>query len=302
MDTFVKICSEMSHLQIQRCIENNIDINKHDEYGSFPLIAAIDNQQELKTIKLLVQSNADINGIDKRNQETALHCASYHGAEDIVHLLLENKANPNLQNNDGDTPLTLCCYQGHTKIAIYLIEHVHVDLDLIVYDGDTALILACYENHGKIVKSLLEHNAGVNAVNLCGESALVASCVRHDGSLCVDLLRANAQIDSVIPSYRHYLFCETLNCDEYDVEEILWNLMQTEVDIPTLLINDKYLKNKLIVLDRTFSCIDKWMSEFGYFISKKQKTYDIMNIICDYLCHISQWKKCYSEQNKQLKI
>lgn len=64
------------------------------------------NEEALEAVKVALETGADVNAVDDRN-ETALHGAAYRGADEIVKLLVERGANVNVKNENGWTPLVI---------------------------------------------------------------------------------------------------------------------------------------------------------------------------------------------------
>ena len=58
----------------------------------------------------------------KEKSETALHWVSRRGRTEIVELLLEHNADPNLQNIDKDTALQLAFQRDYTEIIKLLLK------------------------------------------------------------------------------------------------------------------------------------------------------------------------------------
>lgn len=69
-----------------------------------------------------VLPQADINA---RNEHgvTALMRAAYHGRVQMVRMLLEHGADPNLMRNDKFTALSIAAFFGHTEIVDMLVQH-----------------------------------------------------------------------------------------------------------------------------------------------------------------------------------
>jgi hypothetical protein len=61
---------------------------------------------DLNKIKKYLDQGADIDSCDKNNK-TILWWAAFHGNTELVSLLLERKANPNLSDDQGRTPLDI---------------------------------------------------------------------------------------------------------------------------------------------------------------------------------------------------
>jgi ankyrin repeat protein len=64
------------------------------------------NEEALAAVKVALETGADVNAVDDRN-ETALHGAAYRGANEVVKLLVEKGANLNVKNENAWTPLVI---------------------------------------------------------------------------------------------------------------------------------------------------------------------------------------------------
>ncbi|XP_052080425.1 uncharacterized protein LOC127718446 [Mytilus californianus] len=97
----------------------------------------------------------------RRYQMTSLYIASKEGYSDIVGLLLEYKADPNvICDSDKVSPLIVACRKGYTSIVKWLLLH-RGDPNRTSCDASktTALYEASSKGHTDIVKLLLNHNA-----------------------------------------------------------------------------------------------------------------------------------------------
>ena len=63
--------------------------------------------------------------LNEKITETPLHMACYYNYYDIVKLLIDNKADMNIQNSAGDTPLhkALSGYNIDNRIIKYLVKN-----------------------------------------------------------------------------------------------------------------------------------------------------------------------------------
>lgn len=96
-----KVPSEDEHiLGLQSGYGYDIDINGRDK--SITKLHKGAWQGNLEKVKLYLKK-FDINAIDEFNR-TPLHLAAAQGHTDIVCFLLNNKANPEIQDSDGMTP------------------------------------------------------------------------------------------------------------------------------------------------------------------------------------------------------
>ena len=58
-----------------------------------------------------------------QNGFTALHVAAFNGLKDVVQLLLDRGAEPNISDQDGITPLSYALLRGRMDIANILTEN-----------------------------------------------------------------------------------------------------------------------------------------------------------------------------------
>ena len=83
--------------------------------GSTPLLAAVASQVDLAVVQLLIQHGARVNVAVQGL--TPLHYAVLDNNPPLVSLLLSAGANPNVADNDGQTPLDFAERYGYDAIA-----------------------------------------------------------------------------------------------------------------------------------------------------------------------------------------
>ncbi|KAI2808806.1 Ankyrin repeat [Blomia tropicalis] len=105
---------------------------------------------------------------------TCLHYASLNGHKDIVNLLLEHGANPNIVDHNGSSPLHLASWTGDYEVVNMLITTVNqkADINLKNKDNETALHSACQYGHTPVVSLLLSKGADPFIRNIRSETAL----------------------------------------------------------------------------------------------------------------------------------
>src|SRR5699024_10702773 len=84
--------------------------------GETPLHTAARISNGRACVEMLVKSGAQINAIEA-DGETPLHFAAREGFIDTVNLLLEDRANPSMQNTKGENVLHIAVKESRFVIA-----------------------------------------------------------------------------------------------------------------------------------------------------------------------------------------
>lgn len=99
-------------------------------------------------------------------RQTPLHLAVLMKQLEIVRLLLDNGANPEMFDHKGDTALHIACRSGNVTMVNEILKRRQSrpmqNLDFRNYDGQTCLHLAVVGGYKKIVDILLQSGADVN--------------------------------------------------------------------------------------------------------------------------------------------
>lgn len=136
-------------------IKQGANIEKANKGGFRPLhIAARDNYPEIA--KFLCKNNIQIDATCQNSEVTALHLAAWRGNLDIVKLLLENGADINKKNKDGNTALFMTALKNCpeiAKIAKFLVNN-QADYNIRNKSGQTALDWAIKNKRTEIAELL----------------------------------------------------------------------------------------------------------------------------------------------------
>lgn len=102
---------------------------------------------------------------DFSNREwTMLMVATFYNQEKIAELLLQSKADINLQNKAGHTALFLACANRSEKMAKFLLEKgANATIDSKDSDGTSALQWAISYDWNDVSEKILEQNVDVNS-------------------------------------------------------------------------------------------------------------------------------------------
>lgn len=150
-----------------------------------PLICATNNNDE-SLVKLLIDNHADINAKDREGQ-TALMKACQEGYSKLVIDLINYGAEINIQDQGGYTALNHATCEGHKDIVEILIAN-KADLNLsltFLNTGYTPLIQAIMNDKIDIAKLLIEAGSDVNQVSEKNWTALMYASYYG----CIDIVR-----------------------------------------------------------------------------------------------------------------
>jgi hypothetical protein len=109
-----------------------------------------------------------------RDRNTALHFAARRGDGAMISVLMCARANINVSNGQGETPLLAACRAGHLDVCRLLIEK-GADAKMGNKQGETPLLAACMAGHFDMCTLLIEKGADVRAARRDGASPLSMS-------------------------------------------------------------------------------------------------------------------------------
>ena len=136
---------------VKKLMEINPDtINKADVTGYLPLTLACYRRNKSVAV-FLAERVKDING--GSDYGTALMAAVFKDEEDLVETLLKFKANPNISDTQGTTPLHYAAIKRNETIVKLLMD-ANADVTKKDIRGKTALDYAKVTNSQNIIKLL----------------------------------------------------------------------------------------------------------------------------------------------------
>jgi ankyrin repeat protein len=187
-------------------IENGADVNKPDNLGNTPLYEACVNHS-LEMVKLLLDKGANVNFTNAYGQSPLMVCNDIK----IADLLIENGANEDLEDIDGETVISYAVNNNELTFylslppflrAVYIgnVDRVNKLLDEgadinQAYDSFTGLILASKRiNNYDMIRLLLERGADPNIIDSMGYAAIdslisAASISGRGGKEFIEILK-----------------------------------------------------------------------------------------------------------------
>ncbi|GFY65492.1 uncharacterized protein TNIN_39921 [Trichonephila inaurata madagascariensis] len=134
------------------------------------LILAASKGGKIEIIKLLLENGANPNIQDERG-DTALFAHIMFGLprnadSKITELLLKHGADPNIKNDNGDSTLYWACYRRNSKVVELLLKYGADPLA----NSNSALYSAFEKGYNEIIKLLLQYRADPNVIlgSACG--------------------------------------------------------------------------------------------------------------------------------------
>jgi cytohesin len=153
-----------------------------------PLLYAV-RFGDLRTVTRLIASGANANTKGTGGQ-TALHLAVDAQRYDILHILLENSADPNARDGEGAAPLDDAAWNGSIDAAAMLIARGARLNDPNTQTGATPINEAAYRGFTPVVRFLLELHADPQIVDKRGRSPLTNAIAMGKEDCALLLLHA----------------------------------------------------------------------------------------------------------------
>ncbi|CAI9716767.1 E3 ubiquitin-protein ligase MIB1-like [Octopus vulgaris] len=143
------------HESQNKSINNDIEINKTNEWGETPLMLACLYGADRRIMEMLIDAECEMEAKDYKYGRTALHWAVDCRRFEAVELLLSRGSEVNARSNDGQTPLHRACWWGHLHTVDMLLGHNGIDANVVDSDGDTPLHVAVRGRNDKLVSVML---------------------------------------------------------------------------------------------------------------------------------------------------
>ncbi|XP_034949608.1 ankyrin-1-like [Chelonus insularis] len=208
----LEACHHGNNEAVKVLLENHANPNAMDWFGRTALHFSCERKHKTTSsiIQLLLEHNAYTEAVNWVGR-TPLFVACLKGNNEAVKILLENHANPNVRDRNGETALHLICsWESKTNLQIIkLLLKYNADIEAMDDRGWTPLITACSIGNAEVVKCLLEHHANPNVTDWIGQPALHLVCSWESETtpqIIKLLLKYNADIEAVDEQGRTPLF------------------------------------------------------------------------------------------------
>jgi ankyrin repeat protein len=183
------------HLEeiVKTLIVAGVQIDATHDHAGRALHAAVDTGNEA-IVQMLLDAKADVNLESPTYHPFAIQVAAVKGHEAIVRLLLEANADPNVQGGEYSTALQAAACHGHDG-AVGLLLDGGADVDLLKRHGYHALYVVASKGYEATMRLLIGAGADVNYH--CGSwgTAICAAAQRGNATMVKLLLDAKADVN-----------------------------------------------------------------------------------------------------------
>jgi ankyrin repeat protein len=156
---------------VKLLLDNGADINMADENGDTPLFISVDSFDS-DTLQVLIDNGADVNCV-KTDGTSPIHRAASLGNLTAVKILSE-RCELNARTVKDDSPVLIAALNGHSEIVKYLVAN-KADVNVANKAGLTPLFHFVSCGDFPMVKYLVENGADVSAANFGPTTAAYAA-------------------------------------------------------------------------------------------------------------------------------
>jgi ankyrin repeat protein len=190
-------CTEGNLLRAAALINAKADVNAVSLVDHLtPLMFAADNGHT-EIVRLLLDARANPNvSMNTMDYDTPLLMATRWGDLELIKLLLHKGAFVNAINKNGVTPLASASDTGYVDMVELLIQS-GADVNASRFDDHfTPLLYACQGGHVEAARVLLENKAEVNSCSIHRATPLMWAAVQGHEELCRLLIKWGADLNA----------------------------------------------------------------------------------------------------------
>ncbi|XP_071112230.1 ankyrin repeat and SOCS box protein 2-like [Haliotis cracherodii] len=178
--------------------------------------------------KALANSSTDICAKDMSGR-TALFVATCFSRVEIARMLLALGCDPNIANNDGDTPLHEATEKSSLPMVQLLLKSGKCKLDAKNRDGQTPLMKAAFFDYLDIMKCLHLKGASIDAKDARGKTALFYALDEGSEKTAIYLMKNKCDVN-VMDNGGHSALYEAIHSQFFHSTECLLLLESSGYD------------------------------------------------------------------------
>ena len=151
----------------------NAGANPHisDDSGDTCLHYAVNGVRSEEALDIIISHGVDVNAVNK-NIQTALMIACDKRRTDLINILLNARANPNITDADGFACIHHMVVKGCSKEALETIIKHGASVNASNRNNETALLIACKKGNMDNINVLLNAGANIRFANDDGDTCL----------------------------------------------------------------------------------------------------------------------------------
>lgn len=216
---------------IEQLLKKNAYVNMKNSTGWTALHAAIQSPSSFAVTNLLLDAKADAN-VKNDYGSTPVVLAAQTGRTNVIRLLLKAGADPKVTNRSGSTSLHRAAAAGHLDTVKVLVEEGKADCNGAKDDGSTPLYMAALYGHTSTVKYLIGITKNIDSQGPESASPLAAASMveeaNKDGYLSTAKLLISKGAD--VNSYGGYFHSALQTAIHFGSLEMVQLLLRNNAD------------------------------------------------------------------------
>ncbi|MDF2576946.1 MAG: serine/threonine-protein phosphatase 6 regulatory ankyrin repeat subunit A-like [Chlamydiales bacterium] len=167
-------CEKGEIALINKMLREGANIELEDNDHDTPLARAYKNDHHQLTVQLIKRLAEESN-----NGENPIHIIGKYNLPFLLYHFIDEEYDLNKQNEQLQQPLHYACARAHSEAVLAFLEN-GAQVDVPDRDGNTPLHLACKHGHSQICLYLIEKGAKINFLNSDNLSPLHLACRHQD--------------------------------------------------------------------------------------------------------------------------
>ncbi|MFN4151806.1 MAG: ankyrin repeat domain-containing protein [Candidatus Sericytochromatia bacterium] len=162
---------------IKLLIEKGLDVNSISKDGNSPLCYASFNGNK-EVVKLLISKNANVNNINGFKNSPLLLASFFEKSDlktnydEIISILIENKADPNILNNNSDSLISLAIENSDISTLDKITNKIKYDKNILDKEGNNLFLIASKKGNDAILEELLKIGYSIDSENYNGDNGI----------------------------------------------------------------------------------------------------------------------------------
>lgn len=136
---FFELCAVGTPQDVQRAIEEGVDVNARDKSGATLLMWAAAYNGNPEVLKVLLEAGAEVDARSSEGMTPLMYAAMLNQNPEIIRVLLEAGADVNARDNDGWTPLMWAAMLNENPEVVRVLLEAGADATLTNSLGKKAI-------------------------------------------------------------------------------------------------------------------------------------------------------------------